>query len=69
MTVLRRAATLVRGFVKRFPKVQQLYCSFPAAQATKGKSQKIVYKTSYPSNGPSYYWVTGQDVSQEMERN
>ena len=33
------------GFVKCFLRVPQLLCSFPAAQASKGNSQKIVYKT------------------------
>ena len=30
-----------------------MYCCFPAAQASKGNSHKIVYKTSSPSNSPS----------------
>ena len=38
------------GFVECFLRVPHLYCSFPAAQASKGNSQKIVYKTPYPSN-------------------
>ena len=33
------------GLVKCFLQVPQLLCSFPAAQASKGNSQKIVYKT------------------------
>ena len=33
------------GFVKCFLRVPQLLCSFPAAQASKGNSQKIVYKS------------------------
>ena len=51
--VLGRAETWVRGFVACFLRVPQLYCSFPAAQASKRNSQKMVYKTSYSISGPS----------------
>ena len=37
-----------------FLRVPQLFYTFPAAQTSKWFSQKIVYKTSYPSSGPSY---------------
>ena len=48
--ILRQAATWVRCFVKCFWRVPKLYCSFPAAGASKGNSQKIVYKTPDPTN-------------------
>ena len=44
--------TWVGGFVKGFLRVPQLFCSFPAAQASKCKSLEIVYKPSYQSNDP-----------------
>ena len=42
----------LRGLVKYFLRVPQLYCSLPTDHASKGNSQKIVYTTSYPSSGP-----------------
>ena len=44
---------LGKRFCKMFLRAPQLDCSFPAAQASKGNYQKIVYKTSYASNGQS----------------
>ena len=52
-SLVGRAPICERGLVKCFLRVPQSYCSFPAAQASKGNSQKIVYKTSSPSNSPS----------------
>ena len=43
----------VNCFVKCFLRVPHMFCNFPAAQASRGDSQKIVYKTSYPTNGSS----------------
>ena len=48
--VLGQAVTWERCFIQCFLRVPQLYCRFPAAQTSKGNSQKIVYKTSYPGN-------------------
>ena len=44
-TVTLSAISSFPGFVKCFLRVPQLLCSFPAAQASKGRSQKIIYKT------------------------
>ena len=52
--LLVRAITSERDFVKCFLKVPKLYCSF---HASKENSQRIVYKTSYPSSGPSKYCI------------
>ena len=52
--ILGHAVPWVRGFVKCSLTVPQLNCSFPAAQTSKGKSQKVVNKTSYTRNGPTY---------------
>ena len=49
----RQAASWIRGFARCFMRVPQLFCSFPTAQASKGKSRNIVYKTSYSSRGQS----------------
>ena len=43
IVILGGAVTWVRGFVKCFLRVPQLFCSFPAAQASKKNSQKMVY--------------------------
>ena len=51
---MTRVATWVKVFVRCFRRVPQLLCSFPAAQSGKRNSQKIIYKTSYPSSGPPY---------------
>ena len=50
--LLGGAVTWVRCFAKCFLWVPQLFW-IPTAQESKRNSQKIVYKTSYPSNSPS----------------
>ena len=52
------------GFVKYFPEVTQLLCSFPAAKASKGNSQKIVYKTCEIT-----WWQRGYIVNFPSEMN
>ena len=42
LKLLEQVVTCVRGFVKCFLRVPQLFCNFPAAQASMGNSQKKI---------------------------
>ena len=61
--LLGRAVTWVRCFVKCFLRVPQLFCSFPAAQGSKGKlcTKPLAQVTARPSTEAKTDIGTGKE--------